>query len=121
MNVSGTALRTAVLSAAMVVLTSAAGLGAAQAATAAPPSACPAVTNPKDATNTVTRKQRTMPNGQTLELRSGNVNGKQYAWARILNSNDGDGLLTSSSFTVCMRAGGQPKGATSSYLTDWWC
>ncbi|MEU1728608.1 hypothetical protein ACNF49_29040 [Actinomadura sp. ATCC 39365] len=151
MNVTGTALKTVVLSAAMVVLTSAAAVGAAQAATADVPPSCPSMTSPSNATSAATRAQKAMPNGQTLELRSGNVGGYQYAWARIVNSNDGDaiwvdysidsgrnwrqcdlrtisggrnygnGLRTSSSQVVCMRAGGRPKGSTVSYLTDWWC
>ncbi|MEU1392829.1 MULTISPECIES: hypothetical protein [unclassified Nonomuraea] len=151
MNVTGTALKTVVLSAAMVVLTSAATVGAAQATTAAPPSSCPSMTNPSGATSTATRQQKTMPNGQILELRSGNINGYQYAWTRIVNSIDGDaiwvdysidgganwrqcdlrtisggrnygnGLRTSSSSSVCMRAGARPKGGAVSYLTAWWC
>ncbi|MGW2162086.1 hypothetical protein [Nonomuraea sp. NPDC001699] len=151
MNVAGTALKTALLSAAMVVMAATATTGTALATAAAPPASCPTMRNPVNATNTVTRKQKTMPNSQTLELRSGTISGLEYAWARILNSKDGDvvwvdysidgganwrqcdlrtlsggvnygyGLLTSSSSSVCMRAGARPKAGAVSYLTAWWC
>ncbi|MDH2427593.1 hypothetical protein [Sphaerisporangium sp. TRM90804] len=128
-----------------------AAVHASQASAAAVPVSCAGMVNPVNATGTATAKSAAMPNGQTLELRYGRVGSTQYAWSRILNSRNGDrlwidisgtggsswtqcdlrtlnsarnygnALKTSSSSQVCMRAGARPAGASSSYLTDWWC
>ncbi|GAA3119724.1 hypothetical protein [Streptosporangium carneum] len=120
------------------------------AAGAAVPVSCAGMVNPVNATGVSTVKSTPMP-GRTLELRTGQINGVQYAWTRVQNSQNGDqiwidisgdggttwrqcdlrtigtgrnygnALKTVNSSLVCMRAGARPAGVGSSYLTDWWC
>ncbi|WP_062439333.1 hypothetical protein [Herbidospora daliensis] len=62
-------------------------------ATPASALACPASVNPSSATGGVTQRTKALPGGRTLELRSGYVNGVQYAWARVVpNSLNGENI-----------------------------
>jgi hypothetical protein len=52
---------------------------------------CAGMVNPAHASDLATRKSAVVE-GRTLELRSGDINGVQYAWARLINADDGDSI-----------------------------
>jgi hypothetical protein len=47
--------------------------------------------DPRNATGLRTEKSAVVE-GRTVELRSGHINGPQYAWARLINAYDGDSI-----------------------------
>ena len=47
--------------------------------------------DPTNATDKENR-QSAVVEGRTLELRTGNINGMQYAWTRLMNAQDGDSI-----------------------------
>ncbi|MFC4532243.1 hypothetical protein [Sphaerisporangium dianthi] len=140
-----------IVAAGSLLLAPAAAAYASAPAKAAVAVSCSGMVNPSGATGTGTAKSADLPGGVDLQLRSGRINNVQYAWPRLTTSHNGDrlwidisgnsgrtwtqcdlrtldtgrnygnALKTSSSSSVCMRAGARPAGAAASYLTDWWC
>lgn len=53
---------------------------------------CSGMVSPANATDKKTATTKGMGNGQTLQLRYGNIGGVQYAWAQVTTSFDGDML-----------------------------
>jgi hypothetical protein len=110
---------------------------------------CSGMVNPSGATSKVTRKS-TPVGSRTLSLRSGNISGKQYAWAQISTSNNGDRIwidisgdrgrnwaqcdlrtlsssgrnytnaLPTSSNPDVQMRAGYRPSGGTTYLTDWW-
>jgi len=52
---------------------------------------CAGMIDPTNATGN-SNVQSAVVEGRTLELRQGNINGVQYAWARLTNARDGDSV-----------------------------
>jgi hypothetical protein len=55
------------------------------------PVSCAGMVNPTNATHLDTPKSAVVE-GRTLDLRSGNIDNVQYAWARLTNPHDGDSI-----------------------------
>jgi hypothetical protein len=55
------------------------------------PVSCAGMVNPANASHPFSPKSAVVE-GRTLELRAGDINGVQYAWARLTNPDDGDSI-----------------------------
>lgn len=55
------------------------------------PVSCAGMVDPTNASGIQTEKSAVVE-GRTLELRSGDINGVQYAWTRLTNARDGDSI-----------------------------